>query len=89
MKQLLKIYAAPATAPLVHYYDINTVNKDSAPTTARYKVTTTVVSDSVVNGSSPTAPSPNALRLVTTTVTLASSGATLTTLTTYLVRNGI
>lgn len=80
---------APASAPLVHYYDVNTVNLDSKPAAARYKVTTTVVSDSVVSGSNPTTPAPNALRLVTTTVTLVSSGKTLTTLITYLVRAGI
>jgi len=80
---------APSSAPLVHYYDVNTNNLDGSPTAARYKVTTTVVSDLVLSGVTPTTPAPNALRLVTTTVTLVSSGATLTSLTTYLVRNGI
>ena len=80
---------APSTAPLVHYYSINTVNLDNTPNTARYKVTTTVVSDSLVSGSNPVTPSPNALRLVTTTVTLTSSGNVLTTLRTYLARSGI
>ncbi len=80
---------APPTAPLIHYYDINTNNMDSNPTAARYRVTTTVESDSTVYGSNPVTPSPNALRLVTTTVTLVSTGATLTTLTTYLARYGI
>jgi hypothetical protein len=80
---------APATAPLVHYFDVNTNNMDINPTTARYKVTTTVVSDTIISGSSPTTPAPNALRLVTTTVTLVSSGKTLATITTYFARNGI
>jgi hypothetical protein len=80
---------APASAPLLHYFDIGTHNLDSAPTTARYKVTTTVVSDFTVAGSNPTAPAGNALRQVTTTVTLVSTGVTLTTLTTYLCREGI
>ena len=80
---------APASAPLVHYYDVNTNNKDANPTAARYKVSTTVVSDLVQSGVSPTAPASNALRLVTTTVTLISTGATLTTLTTYFARDGI
>lgn len=80
---------APSAAPLVHYYNVNTVNMDSTPAASRYKVTTTVVSDSLVNGSNPATPSPNALRLVTTNVTLTSTGAVLATLTTYLARNGI
>jgi len=80
---------APSTAPLVHYYDVNTTNMDNTPNAARYKVTTTVVSDALVAGSSPATPTPNALRLVTAKVTLVSNGNVLTTLTTYLVRNGI
>jgi len=80
---------APSTAPLVHYYNINTVNMDNTPSAARFKVTTTVVSDLVVAGSSPVSPAPNALRLVTTTVSLTSNGNVLATLKTYLVRNGI
>ena len=80
---------APASSPLIHYFDVNTTNQDANPTTARYKVTTTVVSDLTVAGSSPVTPSNNALRTVTTTVTLVSTGATLTTLTTYLARYGI
>src|SRR6185437_3642779 len=31
---------APASAPVVHYYDSNQANLDSKPTTARFKVTT-------------------------------------------------
>ncbi len=80
---------APSSAPLIHYFDINTNNMDSNTSAARYKVTTTVVSDSTVSGSNPTTPSPTALRLVTITVTLVSGGKTLTTLTTYFARNGI
>lgn len=80
---------APSSAPLVHYFDVQTVNLDSTPTAARFKVTTTVVSDFVVAGSNPVTPAGNALRQVTTTVTLVSTGVTLTTLTTYLSREGI
>lgn len=80
---------APVTTPLVHYFDINTNNLDSTPTAARYKVTTSVVSDYTVPASNPVAPAPNALRTVTTTVTLVSTGVMLTTLTTYLTREGI
>jgi len=80
---------APSTAPLVHYYTLNTVNVDNTPSAARYKVTTTVVSDALVAGSNPATPAPNALRLVTTKVTLVSTGAVLSTLTTYFARNGI
>ena len=80
---------APSSAPLVHYFDVKTVNLDSTPATARYKVTTTVVSDYIVGGSNPVTPAGNALRQVTTTVTLVSTGTTLTTLTTYLSREGI
>ena len=80
---------ATASAPLVHYFDINTRNMDSTPTAARYKVTTTVVSDYLVPMSNPATPSGNALRTVTTTVTLVSTAVTLTTMTTYLTREGI
>lgn len=80
---------APSAAPLVHYFDVATHNLDSTPTTARYKVTTTVVSDLTVTNSNPVTPAGNALRQVTTTVTLVSTGKTLTTLTTYLSREGI
>jgi Tfp pilus assembly protein PilV len=80
---------APSSAPLVHYYNVDTLNLDSTPTAARYKVTTTVVSDAVVAGSNPVTPVGSALRQVTTTVTLVQSGTTLTTLTTYLAREGI
>ena len=79
----------PVASPLVHYFDINTNNMDSTPTTARYKVSTSVVSDLTQSGVTPTAPATNALRLVTITVTLVSTGATLTTFTTYFARDGI
>ncbi len=80
---------ATSSAPLVHYFAVDTSNQDNAPNSARYKVTTTVVSDATVAGSNPVTPAPTALRQVTVTVTLAQSGTTLTTLTTYLVRAGI
>ena len=80
---------SPKATPLVHYFDVNTRNLDSMPTTARYKVSTTVFSDSVVTNSNPVMPAGNALRQVSTSVSLVSTGVTLTTLTTYLCREGI
>lgn len=80
---------APASAPLIHYFDVGTNNMDSNPNSARYKVTTTVVSDATVAGSSPTTPTNTALRTVTVTVTLVNGGKVLTTLTTYFARYGI
>ncbi len=80
---------APASAPLVHYFDIATGNMDNSSNTARYKVSTTVVSDFTVPASNPVAPAANALRTVTVTVSLAQLGTQLTTITTYLTREGI
>lgn len=80
---------ATSSSPLVHYFDVNTNNMDSNTSSARYKVSTTVVSDYTVAGSSPVTPANNALRTVTVTVTLVKTGATLTTVTTYFARYGI
>lgn len=80
---------APATSPIVHYYDINENNVDSTPSSARYTVSTTVVSDATVSGSNPVTPTNTALRTVTVTVALKSSGATLYQLVSYLARSGV
>src|SRR5579871_673802 len=59
---------APPTTPVVHYYDINQNSMDATPTAARFKVTTTVVSDLTIANSNPVQPAMNALRTVTVTV---------------------
>jgi Tfp pilus assembly protein PilV len=78
-----------SASPDVHYYDGNATNLDNTPTSARFKVTTTVVSDLIVTGSSPVAPADNALRTVTITVTLVNGGTTLCQAKSYLARAGI
>ncbi len=80
---------APASTPVVHYYDGNQNNLDSKPSSARYKVTTTVVSDRTISGSNPVQPAEDALRTVTITVTPATSGKILYQTNTYLVRAGL
>ena len=76
---------APAGTPVIHYYDGSEVNKDSTPSAARYKVSTTVVSSALVSGS----PDPFALRTVTVTVTLYPAGTVLCQCATSLTRGGI
>jgi hypothetical protein len=80
---------APAASPIVHYYDGQETNKDSSSSTARYKVTTTVVSNLTVANSSPVQPQTGALRTITVTVTLTSTGTTVCQTATYLTRSGI
>lgn len=80
---------APASAPIVHYFDSSSTNRDSQTSQARYKVTTTVISDHTVAGSNPVQPATNALRAVTVTVTLVATGQQLYQTATYLARGGI
>ncbi|MEP6756085.1 MAG: hypothetical protein ABJA67_11345 [Chthonomonadales bacterium] len=78
--------------PLVHYYDGAQVLSDANTANARYKVTTTVMSDLTVTGSIPTAPAGNALRTVMVKVTVfptITGYPTLATMSTYLARAGI
>ena len=79
-------------SPQVHYYDQNMSNVDSTPSLAKYKMTTSVVSDATKAGVTPTAPADTALRTVTITVTIYPATNPITTLavmSTYLSRAGI
>jgi hypothetical protein len=73
---------APATSPTVHYFGINGDNEDSSSATARYKVSTTVVS-------TPALPSTTALRLVTVTVAQEPAGTVICQISDYLTQGGI
>lgn len=73
------------------YYNGNQVQQAGAGT-ARFSVTTSVVSDSVKSGTAGQAgavPADAALRTVTITVRLVNGGTTQYTTSTYLVRAGI
>jgi hypothetical protein len=80
---------ALTTAPVTHYYGLNSVNMDSSPAAARYKVTTSVVSSATIAGSNPVQPALTATRLVTVTVYLVANGSQLCTASTYLIRGGL
>lgn len=79
----------PIGAPVVHYFNAQEQNLDASPVTARYKVALSVVSDALVSGSSPAAPTSDALRTVTITVTLLQTGETLYQTSAYLARAGV
>lgn len=76
-------------APTIHYFDAHEQNQDASPSAARYKVTLSVVSDSLIAASSPATPTPDALRTVTITVIEVDNGETLYQTSTYLARSGI
>lgn len=79
-------------SPLVHYYDGGQNLSDADTASARYKVTTTVISDLTKSGVIPKAPTDNALRTVTVSVTVfppITGYPTLALMTTYLSRAGI
>lgn len=80
---------ATSLSPMVHYFDINLNNMDGSSASARYKVSTTVVSSSLISGSNPATPTTTALRLVTVTVILTTNNSTLYTVNGYLARGGI
>ena len=80
---------AQVDAPITHYFGINSTNMDSTPDSARYYVTTSVVSSATVAGSNPVQPALTAIRLVTITVFLKSTNQQLCTTSTYLTRGGV
>ena len=80
---------ADIASPNIHYFDGTCTNVDSTPTKAKYKVTSSVVSDLLVSGVSPAKPANGALRTVTVNVTLAADGTSVYSTSTYLARAGI
>jgi hypothetical protein len=68
------------------YYDSSGGSKATTATSSHAYTVTTVVSSDAVSAGVPTS---NALRTVTVTVTLRSTGATVFTCSTYLARAGI
>jgi len=83
-------FSATPEGTSVLYYD-NQGGSESATLAANhsYSVTTVVSSDLTVNGSSPVQPAPNALRTVTITVTLLSTGRTVYQTSTYFAKAGV
>ena len=76
----------------VSYYNLNQASVSSSSTSAYFKVTTSVVSDSVQSGTagvSGAVPANEALRQVTVTVQNNSTGSTVFSTKAYLVRAGI
>lgn len=80
---------APASSPVIYYYDPTGASQAAGSSSRRYEVTITVVSDKTQSGSSPVQPAADALRTVTITVTRITDSSTLCTLTSYLARNGV
>ena len=72
------------------YYDNQGGNQTTTQTAGQdYSVTTSVVSDATIAGSNPVQPALTALRTITVTVKLISSGQTLYQISTYMARAGI
>ncbi len=80
---------ATVNSPTTHYYGLNSTNMDSTPSSARYRVTTSVVSSATISGSNPVQPAVTATRLVTVTVYLLPAGSQLCSANTYLIRGGV
>ena len=75
--------------PAITYYDGQMNKQNASTTTTRYSVTTTVVSDQTVSGSSPTQPATTALRTVSIRVKVLQTGEEVCRFDTYLSNDGI
>ena len=73
---------APVASPTVHYYGINGDNEDATSASARFKVSTSVVS-------TPAQPSSTALRLVTVSVTQQVTSTVICSTHYYLTQGGL